>query len=364
MPLPTNRDCWFYEVHGTFRGTRLHVDLRAPVGPRQRSRWREVLTPAEPDALLSHPDGSGRVALRADGARIEGAAPATRPLSVLEARPPSALAALRGIAERERSPLPYTHAALAVTGPVHGEARDPYDRLCDIVCLRMAWSTLRAAGMSNAAGADGLRPHAFSMRLDGELDALACDLRDERYHPLPLRWFTLPKRDGGERRIGISALRDRVAQRAWLTVAEPWFEPHFSDRSFAFRPHRGAHHAVIAVLSALGRGLRFAARIDVRSCFDSLPHDAILSRVAGTLPSTRMVARGLELHVVRRGDQARLAGRERRLLIEAWTRRIARPIRRGRGKVVLGDAIVQQADSLRRFVTGEISSYSPLRFRW
>lgn len=202
-----------------------------------------------------------------------------------------ALAMMRDSGRNSRSATPYLHLATTVcNNTLDGERdRDPFDRMVAPETLMLAWTAVVATDTGSAGGVDGVSVRAFGSRLDGELQALREELLEGRYQPAPPRWFTIPKADGGTRRIGLSSVRDRVVQRALLFVSEPYFEPHFSDRSYAFRPGRSAHHAVLAVLGCWRRGARFLARTDVESCFDSIPHEVLLARYARRVPSPRMM---------------------------------------------------------------------------
>jgi group II intron reverse transcriptase/maturase len=71
-----------------------------------------------------------------------------------------------------------------------------------------------------------------------------------------------------------------VAQEVVRSVLEPLFEPHFSEFSFGFRPHRNAHQAIEALRAAHADGYKWVVDADIQAFFDNLPHELILNRIA------------------------------------------------------------------------------------
>lgn len=59
-------------------------------------------------------------------------------------------------------------------------------------------------------------------------------------------------------------------QSACLDLLEPRLEPTFSRFSYAFRPHRSAHHAIEYVRSVLRAGRVWVVESDIRRCFDEI----------------------------------------------------------------------------------------------
>jgi RNA-directed DNA polymerase len=132
-----------------------------------------------------------------------------------------------------------------------------------------------------AAGVDKVDIHSFEANLDDNLAALMFDLKHKGcYHAAPLRRAYIPKGQGNLRPLGIPTVRDRVAQDVVRSLLEPIFEPHFSERSFGFRPGRNAHQAVQAVIAAHRAGYKWVVDADIQAFFDNIPHILIINQVA------------------------------------------------------------------------------------
>ncbi len=217
--------------------------------------------------------------------RWEAAVPRFLPVAELSASPVSRLRQEARIT-RHGTVETIPHAP---RGPF-GVLGSLFERLCDAAYLRQAWNRLVLDGTSAREGVDGVRLKAFGDDIDRQTQKLADELLTNRYRPLPPIVFSIPKPDGGERKIGLAAVRDRVAQRAFLDLVTPLFEPFFSEDSYGFRPGRGAHHALVRLFGHVRRGALVLAQADVRKCFDTLPHDAILRQFSQRVPEARMIA--------------------------------------------------------------------------
>ncbi len=119
---------------------------------------------------------------------------------------------------------------------------------------RMRRAFLAVKRNRGAAGVDKVSIRAFEANLDDNLAALMFDLKRGRYRAIPLRRVFIPKGEGKLRPLGIPTVRDRVAQEVVRSILEPFFEPHFSEFSFGFRPRRNAHQAIEALRSAHADG--------------------------------------------------------------------------------------------------------------
>ena len=112
------------------------------------------------------------------------------------------------------------------------------------------------------------------------LDELAVELKEGSYRPLPARRVFIPKPGTVEQRpLSIPSVRDRVVQAAWKLVAEPVFEADFLPCSFGFRPRRGAHDALQALIDESWRGRQWVVETDIANCFSAIPIEKLIQAV-------------------------------------------------------------------------------------
>lgn len=116
--------------------------------------------------------------------------------------------------------------------------------------------------------------------VEGFLDAISRELQEKSYRPLPCRQVNIPKEGGKIRGLKIPAIRDRVVQGALRLILEPIFEADFQSGSFGYRPDRTPQQALERVKNGLYRNLRTVIDLDLKSYFDTVRHDLLLSKLA------------------------------------------------------------------------------------
>ena len=88
---------------------------------------------------------------------------------------------------------------------------------------------------------------------------------------------------------GIPAVRDRIVQGAIRNVMEPIFERSFAEHSYGFRPGRGCKDALRRVQELLRSGHHWVVDLDLKSYFDTIPHDRLLERVQEQVADGRLI---------------------------------------------------------------------------
>ena len=80
--------------------------------------------------------------------------------------------------------------------------------------------------------------------------------------------------------LKIPSIRDRVVQGALKIIMEPIFEQDFQDGSHGFRPNKSAHKALERVNVGLNKCLHHVIDLDLKSYFDLVKQDKLLSKIA------------------------------------------------------------------------------------
>jgi RNA-directed DNA polymerase len=168
---------------------------------------------------------------------------------------------------------------------------DLWNLVCDPATLVVAWSRVSRNRGSRTAGVDAAtRRHVEARGFGRFLAELREELRAGTFRPLPVRERLIPKR-GGQRRLGIPALRDRTVQMALKLVMEPIFESDFYPSSYADRPARRTQDAIAEIVhfTKAPSNYEWVIETDVEACFDRLPHCLILDEVRRQIKDKRVL---------------------------------------------------------------------------
>lgn len=149
-----------------------------------------------------------------------------------------------------------------------------------------AWKAVVANG--GAPGIDGMRCEELVGHLQRHGEAIAAKLLAGKYAPSPVKRVRIAKAGGGERLLGIPTVVDRFVQQLLLQALTPIYEKRFSERSYGFRPGRGAKQAVSAAQKRVKEGKGHVVDLDIEKFFDRVNHDLLMHQLRGVIGDVRV----------------------------------------------------------------------------
>jgi RNA-directed DNA polymerase len=185
-----------------------------------------------------------------------------------------------------------------------------FDRIYRDDVLRTALALVLSH--DGAPGVDGVTCQEILELEAPEWDAFFRELHEElrsgTYRPQPVKRVYIPKPDGRMRPLGIPTIKDRLVQTAVMLVIEPIFEADFLDSSYGFRPGKNPHQAIDAIRQYLSAGFTEVYDADLKSYFDTIPHDALikcLERRIADRKVLKLIRMWLESPVVETDERGR-----------------------------------------------------------
>ena len=101
---------------------------------------------------------------------------------------------------------------------------------------------------------------------------------------------TYRKPDGQQRPLAVAALEDKIVQRATIAVLNAIYEEDFLGFSYGFRPKRGQHDALDAlVVGITTTKVNYILDADIRAFFDSVSQAWLIRFLKHRINDPRMI---------------------------------------------------------------------------
>ena len=126
--------------------------------------------------------------------------------------------------------------------------KEKFTALLHHLSIDLLWEAFLALKRDAAPGVDDLTWQTYAADLDRNLTDLHSRVQRGAYRALPSRRTYIPKADGKQRPLAVAALEDKIVQRATVAVLNSIYEEEFLGFSYGFRPKRGQHDALDALV--------------------------------------------------------------------------------------------------------------------
>src|SRR5271168_2780754 len=155
--------------------------------------------------------------------------------------------------------------------------KEKFTSLLNHVDPEMLRTSFYALKRDAAPGVDGMTWDTYEQSLDRRIENLHARVKSGAYRAQPSRRSYIPKEDGTRRPLAVTALEDKIVQRAVAAVLNEIYEADFLGFSYGFRPGRGQHDGLDALYVGISsKKVNFILDADIRSFFTEVSQEWVV----------------------------------------------------------------------------------------
>jgi RNA-directed DNA polymerase len=136
----------------------------------------------------------------------------------------------------------------------------------------------RVKANQGAAGVDEESIADFEKDLKNNLYKIWNRMSSGSYFPPPVRLVEIAKKGGGQRKLGVPTVSDRIAQMVAKMYFEPEVDRYFHPDSYGYRPGKSAIEAVGVARKRCWR-YDWVLDLDIKAFFDEIDHELLMRAV-------------------------------------------------------------------------------------
>jgi len=165
-----------------------------------------------------------------------------------------------------------------------------FNALLHHVTVDLLQESFYALKRQAAPGIDGMTWKEYEDGLRERLESLHEGIHRGTYRAQPSKRAYISKEDGKLRALGISALEDKIAQQAVVTVLNAIYEEDFLGFSYGYRPGRSPHHALDALYVGIReKKVNWVLEADIRGFFDNIDHGWLMKFIEHRIGDKRVL---------------------------------------------------------------------------
>ena len=153
--------------------------------------------------------------------------------------------------------------------------------------LRLSYLELKR---NAAAGVDQETWVTYGRELENNLQNLSKKLKSGAYKAKPVRRTYIAKADGKLRPLGVTALEDKIVQRATVAVLNTIYEADFLGFSYGFRPKHSQHQALDALyVELITKKVNYVFDADIRDFFNKINREWLIKFIEHRIADKRVL---------------------------------------------------------------------------
>lgn len=144
---------------------------------------------------------------------------------------------------------------------------------------------------NKAMGQDNVSWYDYDENLGENIEALVERLKRQSFSPIPARRVYIPKGEGTFRPLGISAIENKIVEKATSSILGCIYEQDFSDNSYGFRPQRNCHQALKELNDLIMfKPVNHMVEADIKGFFDNVSHDLLMDALKIRIKDSSMLS--------------------------------------------------------------------------
>jgi RNA-directed DNA polymerase len=192
--------------------------------------------------------------------------------------------------------MPYTEMELTeiklalIAGHAKREPAMQFTSLAHLLNADFLRQCFHGLDKNKAVGLDNVSWREYEVHLDENLEDLVNRLKRKRFKPVPARRVYIPKSDGGQRPLGISAIENKIVEKGVATILQSIYEQDFMDFSYGFRPYRNCHQALKELHNQIYQNpINHVVEADIKGFFDNVSHELLMGFLRNRIKDSTML---------------------------------------------------------------------------
>lgn len=177
-----------------------------------------------------------------------------------------------------------------ITGHARRDPDFQFTSLAHLLNVEYLRDCYKSLNRNKAVGIDNVSWEEYGRDLDENLVQLVSRLKRKKYKPIPARRVYIPKGETEKRPLGISALENKIVERAITWILESIYEQDFLNCSYGFRLRRNSHQALKELNDLIMfQPVNHIVEADIKGFFDNVSHQKLMECIRIRIKDTTLL---------------------------------------------------------------------------